>query len=52
MDVTVVDRCVGCKTTDIDVSLSVFENLALTEQGRVLVQWAWIDKASVTIPQK
>ena len=41
---------VGCKPTDIDVSMSVFEELALIEQGRVNVEWAWIDKAPITMP--
>ncbi|KKZ65053.1 hypothetical protein EMCG_01293 [[Emmonsia] crescens] len=43
VDVTVVDRCVGCQPNDIDVTLSVFTQLALEEQGRVDVQWAWLD---------
>ncbi|KAK2814656.1 hypothetical protein FQN49_008119 [Arthroderma sp. PD_2] len=47
VDVTVVDRCVGCKPTDIDVSIAVFEKLALVDQGRVDVEWAWLDKAPV-----
>jgi len=36
---------VGCKATDIDVSMSVFTQLALVEQGRVNVEWAWLEKA-------
>ncbi|KAL1956167.1 hypothetical protein VTO42DRAFT_7602 [Malbranchea cinnamomea] len=51
VDVTVVDRCVGCKPTDIDVSRGVFERLAMLDQGRVLVEWAWLDKAPVAVPQ-
>ncbi|KLJ09196.1 hypothetical protein EMPG_15378 [Blastomyces silverae] len=43
VDVTVVDRCVGCQPNDIDVSLSVFTQLALEEHGRVDVQWAWLE---------
>lgn len=42
LEVTVVDRCVGCKPQDLDFSLSVFEQLAEEWQGRVLVSWAWI----------
>ncbi|EFQ99588.1 riboflavin aldehyde-forming enzyme [Nannizzia gypsea CBS 118893] len=49
VDVTVVDRCVGCKPTDIDVSIAVFEQLALEAQGRVDVEWAWLDKAPVNL---
>ncbi|KAI1939713.1 hypothetical protein LOZ62_005014 [Ophidiomyces ophidiicola] len=51
VDVTIVDRCDGCKPTDIDVSLSVFEKLALVEQGRVNVEWAWLDKPPITTPR-
>lgn len=36
MDVTVVDRCTGCKATDVDLSLRMFEILADEEQGRVV----------------
>ncbi|KAM5433753.1 hypothetical protein McanCB49686_001329 [Microsporum canis] len=44
VDVTVVDRCVGCKSTDIDATITVFQQLAHVNQGRVDVQWAWLDK--------
>jgi len=43
VDVTVVDRCVGCKATDLDLSLSMFENLADEALGRVTGSWAWLD---------
>jgi hypothetical protein len=43
VDLTVVDRCVGCQPTDIDVSLSVFEKMADEDLGRVLVEWNWLD---------
>ncbi|KAF2403477.1 hypothetical protein EJ06DRAFT_471089 [Trichodelitschia bisporula] len=43
VDLTVVDRCVGCKPTDIDTTTSVFKQLANIDQGRVLVTWAWLD---------
>jgi hypothetical protein len=43
VDLTVVDRCTGCKPTDIDVSLSVFEKLADEDLGRVDVSWNWLD---------
>jgi len=42
LEVEVVDRCTGCKASDLDFSLSVFEKLADEWQGRVLVSWAWI----------
>lgn len=47
VDVTVVDRCVGCKATDIDTTTSVFSQLADIDQGRVTVQWAWLENAPV-----
>ena len=43
VDVTVVDRCVGCAPTDLDLSLSAFEQLALEEDGRVVGSWAWLN---------
>ena len=43
VDLTVVDRCVGCKSTDIDVTTSAFEKLADINLGRVTVQWSWLD---------
>ena len=43
VDLTVVDRCVGCKSTDIDVSLSVFKKLADQDLGRVTVTWSWLE---------
>jgi hypothetical protein len=42
LEVTVVDRCTGCKPQDLDFSMSVFEKLAEQWQGRVLVSWAWV----------
>ncbi|PNS16301.1 Papain inhibitor [Sphaceloma murrayae] len=42
VDLTVVDRCVGCVPTDIDVSISAFTKLAAEELGRVKVTWAWL----------
>ncbi|KAF2278720.1 uncharacterized protein EI97DRAFT_217290 [Westerdykella ornata] len=42
VDLTVVDRCTGCKPTDIDVSPSAFDKLAQRDLGRVPVTWAWL----------
>ncbi|KAK9423276.1 putative RlpA-like protein double-psi beta-barrel domain-containing protein [Seiridium unicorne] len=42
VDVTVVDRCTGCEQADLDVSLGVFTQLALEENGRVQMSWAWL----------
>ncbi|KAL2865729.1 RlpA-like double-psi beta-barrel domain-containing protein [Aspergillus lucknowensis] len=47
VDVTVVDRCPGCNVNDLDVSSTVFEELGDLAEGRVLVDWAWLDKAPV-----
>ncbi|KAG2420036.1 hypothetical protein HFD88_004834 [Aspergillus terreus] len=47
VDVKVVDRCVGCKATDLDVSRSVFGQLADLDLGRVVVEWAWLEDAPV-----
>ncbi|KAH8647155.1 RlpA-like double-psi beta-barrel-protein domain-containing protein-containing protein [Xylariales sp. PMI_506] len=43
VDVTVVDRCVGCAATDLDVTISVFTELALEAEGRVTMSWAWLN---------
>ena len=42
VDVEVVDRCVGCKAEDLDLSLSVFDKLANEAKGRVTGSWAWL----------
>lgn len=42
VDVTVVDRCVGCKAEDLDLSLTVFDKLAEEAEGRVTGSWAWL----------
>jgi hypothetical protein len=41
-DVEVVDRCVGCAVNDLDLSLTVFDELATEAQGRVVGSWAWL----------
>lgn len=43
IDLTVVDRCTGCQPTDIDVTRSVFADLANIDQGRVSVSWSWLE---------
>ncbi|KAL1296914.1 hypothetical protein AAFC00_004525 [Neodothiora populina] len=45
VDLKVVDRCVGCKSTDLDVSPGAFEQMAPIASGRVDVTWAWLDTA-------
>jgi hypothetical protein len=42
IDVTVVDRCTGCKPTDLDLSYSAFDVLAERALGRVTGSWAWL----------
>ncbi|KAJ5599903.1 hypothetical protein N7450_000970 [Penicillium hetheringtonii] len=49
VDVKVVDRCVGCKETDLDVTEAVFEKVAELDQGRVLMEWSWLEEAPVTV---
>ncbi|RMZ80482.1 hypothetical protein DV737_g3011, partial [Chaetothyriales sp. CBS 132003] len=43
VDLTVVDRCVACQATDIDVTTTAFERLADLDLGRVSVSWSWLD---------
>jgi hypothetical protein len=43
VDLTVVDRCTGCQPKDIDVTIDTFGDLADVAQGRVLVEWNWLD---------
>ena len=40
VDVTVVDRCVGCKATDLDLSMKMFTTLADEALGRTTASWA------------
>jgi expansin (peptidoglycan-binding protein) len=47
VDAKVVDRCVGCAETDLDVTESVFGMVAELAQGRVTMEWAWLEKAPV-----
>ncbi|PVI06249.1 hypothetical protein DM02DRAFT_679666 [Periconia macrospinosa] len=42
VDVTVVDRCTGCKQDDLDVSMAVFKSLADVDAGRVSTTWSWL----------
>jgi expansin (peptidoglycan-binding protein) len=39
VDVTVEDRCVGCKEGDIDLSPTAFQALAPLDAGRIHVTW-------------
>ncbi|OIW25741.1 hypothetical protein CONLIGDRAFT_672701 [Coniochaeta ligniaria NRRL 30616] len=43
VDVVVVDRCVGCAATDLDLSPSAFGVLADEALGRVVGSWAWLE---------
>ena len=40
VDVMVVDRCVGCKATDVDLSMKMFTTLADEALGRTTASWA------------
>ncbi|RLL98664.1 hypothetical protein CFD26_107847 [Aspergillus turcosus] len=51
VDVKVVDRCVGCKVDDLDVSPAVFEKVADLDLGRVLVEWSWLENSPVASSQ-
>ncbi|KAI9827409.1 MAG: hypothetical protein M1819_006950 [Sarea resinae] len=42
VDLKVVDRCVGCAATDLDLSPGAFDQLADPSLGRVDVTWAWL----------
>jgi hypothetical protein len=41
--VTVVDRCTGCASLDLDLSPAVFGMLANPDEGRVGGSWSWVD---------
>jgi hypothetical protein len=43
VDVMIVDRCTGCKETDLDLSIKMFTTLAEEAQGRVVGSWAWLN---------
>ena len=43
VDVTVVDRCTGCKLYDLDFSPGAFDKMADESLGRVDVTWAFLD---------
>ncbi|KAL4865494.1 RlpA-like double-psi beta-barrel-protein domain-containing protein-containing protein [Aspergillus spectabilis] len=49
VDVKVVDRCPGCNVDDLDVSPAVFEELGELAEGRVLVDWSWLDETPVAM---
>lgn len=44
MDVTVVDRCVGCEEWDLDTTSTVFEYLVGDlDVGRTTASWVWLE---------
>ncbi|KAH7346801.1 RlpA-like double-psi beta-barrel-protein domain-containing protein-containing protein [Rhexocercosporidium sp. MPI-PUGE-AT-0058] len=43
VDVMVVDKCMGCEPTDLDLSIKMFTTLAEESLGRVVGSWAWLD---------
>ncbi|KAL4883229.1 RlpA-like double-psi beta-barrel-protein domain-containing protein-containing protein [Aspergillus karnatakaensis] len=49
VDVKVVDRCPGCNVDDLDVSPAVFKELGHLDEGRVLVDWSWLDETPISM---
>ena len=43
IDITVVDRCTGCKLYDLDLSPGAFDKMADESLGRVDVTWAFLN---------
>ncbi|KAK0103692.1 hypothetical protein ONS95_005701 [Cadophora gregata] len=43
VDVMVVDKCMGCAPTDLDLSIKMFTTLADESLGRVVGSWAWLN---------
>ena len=43
VDLEVVDRCTGCQPRDLDITEKTFAKLASVEQGRVDVEWSWLE---------
>lgn len=43
VDLKVVDRCTGCQPRDLDITEKTFARLAEVEQGRVDVEWSWLE---------
>ncbi|EJT78380.1 hypothetical protein GGTG_03481 [Gaeumannomyces tritici R3-111a-1] len=42
VDVTLRDRCAGCKKGDVDLSPAAFKKLAPLGNGRVKGSWKWL----------
>ncbi|MFE2038372.1 RlpA-like double-psi beta-barrel domain-containing protein [Streptomyces scopuliridis] len=40
--VTVVDRCSGCATNDVDLSPAAFRQIGDLNAGRINVSWDWV----------
>ncbi|MEV7424883.1 MULTISPECIES: RlpA-like double-psi beta-barrel domain-containing protein [unclassified Streptomyces] len=40
--VTVVDRCAGCATNDVDLSPAAFSRIGDLNAGRINVSWDWL----------
>jgi hypothetical protein len=43
VDLKVVDRCTGCQPRDLDITEKVFAKLANVDEGRVEVEWSWLE---------
>lgn len=48
VDLEVVDRCTGCQPRDLDITEKVFAKLAKVDEGRVDVEWSWLE----TVPER
>lgn len=43
VEVSIVDRCVGCAHDDLDLSPSAFEKIADKDLGRINLTWEWVE---------
>jgi hypothetical protein len=43
VDLTVVDRCTGCRAQDLDMTEDTFAELANVALGRVTGEWSWLE---------
>ncbi|KZT64092.1 hypothetical protein DAEQUDRAFT_679232, partial [Daedalea quercina L-15889] len=39
--ITMVDHCMGCTTTDLDLSPAAFQELAPLSAGCIPITWVW-----------
>ncbi|KAI9334705.1 RlpA-like double-psi beta-barrel-protein domain-containing protein-containing protein [Obelidium mucronatum] len=46
----VMDRCVGCKFYDLDMTPTGFQKIGLIAKGRIPISWQWCDNGPVLRP--